>query len=414
MRNTQKVKNFIKKWENNEVGCIDVLFDYKKICKNLLYEEEEYVLNTIKILKKNIQNWSQKNCSVYKFLKKEFVEKKDLLEKEKWYIENINSQKMATNGSTTGESFSYLRWDDFLFFIECENHYNLILEEFNIKNEFKILFFLDIGLQFKKDKPIKIKKNTKNFMEKHGTIGNPEIYYVNFKLYKERKELIFNDLINYLNKEKPFDLVLTSGPNVNSLCNYLKKNNIKIKIGNLLSNTNEKLLEESILYIKENNVFDNICDHMRCWDGGATFFTCKYENYHLLDNLTWCEEKEEKLMSTDYFSLPSPFVNYWNGDYCRIKNEYNRCECGRLYRDFEFLENRPFLIKGKNVLEIKNALNPFKSIKEVRCSKTNLEIVTNSNITLEDQKTIKEIVNKVLNNDEGELLKISFFEEKIW
>ena len=42
---------------------------------------------------------------------------------------------------------------------------------------------------------------------------------------------------------------------------------------------------------------------MRCWDGGATFLTCKDNNYHVLDNLSYCYEKENKLISTDYFSF---------------------------------------------------------------------------------------------------------------
>lgn len=414
MRNTPKVKNFIKKWQNNSLGCKEVLYDYKSICKNLLYENEDEVLKTIDILKKNIRCWAQENCFVYKNFKENYIEKKHLLEKKDWYVDKVKSQNMATNGSITGEKFDYLRWDEFLNFIECDNHYDLILEEFNIKSDFKILFFLDIGLQFKKNKPIKIKNFTNNFMEKHGIKRTPEIYYVNFNLYKNKKEIIFEEIIKNIQNNQPFDVVLTSGPNVNSLCNYLKNNKINIKIANLLSNTNEKLLESSIFYIKENNIFDNICDHMRCWDGGATFFTCKHENYHLLDNLSWCVEDEGKLISTDYFSLASPFVEYWNGDYCKIDSKYQKCDCGRLYRDFEFLENRPFLIKGKNILEIQSAVKDFNQIREIRCSKDSLEIVSDINISTNEQKTIKEIVNKVLNNDEDELLKISFFVEKIW
>jgi hypothetical protein len=150
---------------------------------------------------------------------------------------------------------------------------------------------------------------------------------------------------------------------------------------------------------------------MRCWDGGATFFTCKHQNYHLLDNLCWCDEKNKKLISTDYFSFPSPFVDYWNGDLCRLKNEYQRCDCGRLYRDFEFLENRPFSIKGRNILEIKEKIKQYK-IKEVRCSmmlgESFLEIVTSRELCEKSKKKIKIDINNILGSEN---LKIKYLVE---
>ena len=65
---------------------------------------------------------------------------------------------MATSGSLTGIKFYYRRWEDSLHFIECKNHYDLVLDEFNIKKEFDILFFLDIGLKHKSNNYI-IKQN---------------------------------------------------------------------------------------------------------------------------------------------------------------------------------------------------------------------------------------------------------------
>jgi hypothetical protein len=133
-----------------------------------------------------------------------------------------------------------------------------------------------------------------------------------------------------------------------------------------------------------------------------------------MDNLSWCIEKNNKLISTDYFSLASPFVNYWNGDLCKIDNNYKRCDCGRLYRDFEFLENRPFLIKGRNIIRIKEELSRFNSIKEVRCSKNYLELVSNEEIGLSNQKTIETIINKLLNNveeNERDIIKLKFLVE---
>lgn len=412
MRNTQKVKSFVEKWKNRDLPNVELLFDYRNICKNLLYEEEEIIKETIKILKSNIKTWSELKSPVYSTLKnKKFIEKKDLLEKDQWFVKDIRHSNMSTSGSTTGYPFSYLRWEDFLYFIECDNHYDLILEEFNIKKEPNILFFLDIGIKIKEI--IEVRNNSNNFMEHHG-LNKSNVHYVNFDMFKENREKIFFHLVEHI-KNNEIDVMLTNGPNLNSFCNYLKNNKIKIKISKLLSNTNEKLLEGTIKQIEEEKYFDHICDHMRCWDGGATFFTCIEENYHLMDNIAWCvEEEENKLISTDYFSLASPFVNYWNGDFCRIENKFKRCDCGRIYRDFEFLTNRPFTIKGKNINTIRESLSNFNQIKEVRCSKEFLEIVCNSLIKEEDKKTILENINKILNfgeKNERDLIKIKFLME---
>jgi hypothetical protein len=412
MRNTQKVKEFIKKWGPTYSADASVLFDYKSICKNLLYEDEELVIEVIKILLINIELWATKESPIYStLLDKDFVEKKDLLVKEEWFVKKVISRSMKTSGSTTGESFGYLRWEEFLYFIECENHYDLVLDEFNINNNPNILFFIDIGIKIKNT--IEVKNDSKNFMEHHGLSRKANVHYINFDQFRENRNNFFKKLISHIKNNK-IDVILATGPNINSLCNYIKQNEIDIKLASLLSNTNEKLLPSTISYIKENNLFDSICDHMRCWDGGATFFTCRDENYHLMDNLSWCIEKDNKLISTDYFSLASPFVNYWNGDLCKIDNNYKRCDCGRLYRDFEFLENRPFLIKGRNIIRIKEELSRFNSIKEVRCSKNYLELVSNEEIGLSNQKTIETIINKLLNNveeNERDIIKLKFLVE---
>jgi len=413
MRNTQEVISFIKKWSNKELPSKQMLFDYKKICTNLLYEDEDLVRDTIKLLILNIHLWAQEKSPIFSYLeRKEFAEKADLINKDKWYVEEINSCPMATSGSTTGYSFSYRRWEDFLHFIECDNHYDLILDEFNIKEQPNILFFFDLKLPIKE--VIEVRSDSKNFMEHHGRKRNGTIHYTNFEAFRQNSDAFFHYLVNHIKNNK-IDVTFTTGPNLSALCNYLQRKNLNVKISTLLSNTNEKLMAKTIKYVKDNNLFDSICDHMRCWDGGATFFTCKEENYHLMDNISWCVEKDNKLISTDYFSLASPFVNYWNGDLCKIDNKnYQRCDCGRLYREFEFLDNRPFLIKGKSILKVREKLSFFKEIKEVRCSGNYLEIVSSSQLNSDDQKTIIDNINNLLNygeKNEIDLIKISFLVE---
>lgn len=388
MRNTQAVKDFILKWSKHKDPNKAILYDYKNICKNILYEDEELLIETTRLLKKNIEDWAVAFSESYKN-KKDIVSKEDLLDQHKWHVHFIKaeSQPMATNGSTTGFSFPYLRWEPFLYFIEADNHYDLILEEFKVCENPNILYFFNNN-QYDSSKYITVKNDSKNFMEHHGRSRVANVHYVNFERYKNNQQSFFEYLLFYVLENK-IDLIFAPGPSVNSMCYFMRKIYKKPqKICKLLSNSNEKILAKDINFLLD-GYLDHICDHMRCWDGGATFFTCVHKNYHLLDNLSWCESIDGKLISTDYFSLPSPFVRYWNGDFCRIDNKYQRCECGRLFRDFEFLENRPFSLKGKCILEIKKTLDNLniKGIKQVRCSVDSIDIIS-TNPLKDTQKEI--------------------------
>lgn len=80
-------------------------------------------------------------------------------------------------------------------------------------------------------------------------------------------------------------------------------------------------------------------DQMRCWDGGATFYTCERGNRHWIDMLATARPDEDgRLISTDLFNLSQPHVDYWNGDVVSSYREWP-CECGRQAVGFEF-QNR--------------------------------------------------------------------------
>lgn len=366
---------FIKKWKHN-LPNKHFLFDYKNFCSDLLYQKEEIVIEITNLLKKNIELWAKEKSEIYKKLDG-IICKENLLEKEKWFVKELSneSKQMKTSGSTTSIPFNYLRWDVFLDLLECENHYDLILDEFNIKNNFNLFYFFN-NPSYDRKSDFTVKNSPKNFMECHGKKRNVTSHYVNFNELQKSHPDYYKKILDYCIKNK-INVIFCPGSVTNSLRYHIKKNNIKDKICNLLSNSYEEILNKDIDYLLNNNLIDNVCDHMRCWDGGSTFFTCKYKTYHLLDNLSWCYEYDQKLISIDYFSLPSPFVNYWNGDYCKIGNNYKRCKCGRLYRPFEFLKSRPFSIKGKSVNDINNILLSLniKGIKQIRCSEKVVTII---------------------------------------
>ena len=394
MRYTQEIKQFVQKWKNNTEPSTQVLYDYKPICRDLLFHEEELVLETIDILKKNISSWADKHSEIYKTKKHlPFLGKGDLTDKKKWYVDFMKSESMPmkSSGSTTGEGFEYLRWEPFLYFIEGENHYDLILDEYGIEQKPHIMNLFKSSFE-DGNKYINETSESKNFMDHHGTKRTAVVHYANTRLQKEKEDVFGRYLIRYLGAKK-IDVIFAPGPQIKKLCSYIKKENHKGKLCNLLSNSNEKLMEEDAKFLLENNHVSHICDHMRCWDGGASFFTCKDGNYHIMDNLSWCFENDSKLISTDYFSLTCPFVKFWNGDRCNIGEKYNRCSCGRLYRYFKFLENRPFAIKGRSINEYKKKLIDanFTEIKQINCGIDFIEVVSSKELDELKIAIVKEI-----------------------
>jgi hypothetical protein len=386
---TNEYNKFIKKWQKN-LPNKQVLTDYIPLCSNLLYQKEDLVTDVLEILIKNIKIWAQLKSKVYK--NEEIVSKDNLLEKQKWFVEELEneSKKMRTSGSTTSVPFYYLRWDKFLYFIECENHYDLILDEFDIKNNFNLLYFFNNN-SYNKNKNFSVKIMPKNFMECHGQKRNATCHYVNFNLLQKSYPTYYKKILNYC-VDKKIDVIFCPGSVTNSLCHHIRKFKLNDKICSLLSNSYEEILHKDISYLLSNNLVDNICNHMRCWDGGATFFTCKYDNYHLLDNLSWCYEYEKKLISTDYFSFPSPFVNYWNGDFCEIEKNYKRCQCGRLYRPFKFLRSRPFAVKGNSIKDISDKLLilGIEDIKQIKCMENSITLITSKPISEDKKEKVKE------------------------
>lgn len=369
----------------------EVLFEYMRICRDLMYSDERTVRNVTETLRENIARWASQKCDVYR-RKSGVISKSDLEDKDIWYVRDLEHewQRTSTSGSTTGVPFSYLRWAPSFDFIEWGNHYDLVLDEFNVPQRPHVMYFFSD--YYKKEEGKFITRHGKSpiMLNNHGMARDPVVHHVNFEMFKNDPGGFFFFLFEYV-RNNPIDVLFTSGPQIRSMCNYAAKFGVGHRIGGLLSNTNEKLMNDDVIFLTyDNSLFGAVCDHMRCWDGGAGFFTCAYGNYHLTDNLGWCEESDGKLVCTDYFNLCSPFVRYWNGDYCRIDSKYQRCECGRLFRDFEFMESRPFSIKGVNMRELQNRIAGLgiEAITQVKCSVHFIDVVSDRELTLEEKSAI--------------------------
>lgn len=396
MRHTQKIEQFIQKWKSHSEPSAKILYDYKPICRDLLLHEEGLVLETIDILRRNISSWADRHSEIYKRKKHlPFLGKADLSDKGKWYVDFMKNESMPmkSSGSTTGEGFEYLRWEPFLYFIEGDNHYDLILDEYEIADSPHIMYLFKSSFG-EGSRYINSTSESKNFMEHHGTKRTAVVHYANTRLQSEKEDVFGSYLLRYLGAKK-IDVIFAPGPQIKKLCAYIKRTSHKGKLCELLSNSNEKLLEEDAKFLLSNGYVSHICDHMRCWDGGASFFTCKEGNYHIMDNLSWCTQVDDKLISTDYFSLTCPFVNFWNGDRCSLGKKHHRCSCGRLYREFKFLENRPFAIKGHSINEYKKRLMEagLTDIKQVNCGLDFIEVVSNKELGEDKKSVVRDIFN---------------------
>lgn len=79
-----------------------------------------------------------------------------------------------------------------------------------------------------------------------------------------------------------------------------------------------------------------VVDQMRCWDGGATFYTCGYGGRHWVEAVAEVHVDGDELVSTDLFNISQPHIAYRNGD--RVKmHQGGRCACGHMLWNITFV-----------------------------------------------------------------------------
>ncbi len=116
----------------------------------------------------------------------------------------------------------------------------------------------------------------------------------------------------------------------------------------------------------------DVRDEMRCWDGGATFYTCRFGNKHWIDFLsrTWTDN-EEKLYASDFFNLSQPHVNYHNGDI--VHREFGeRCKCGMINASMTFRNRADYTLfhTPSGIMATYTALcNTFLAVTKVPAEK---------------------------------------------
>ncbi len=294
-----------------------------KHVNQLQYETPQFITNICNHLRKSIKTYATQNSEIYKTRNKT-ISKADLQDKSKWYVNSIPFAEASTGGSTTATKFYYRRWHGIYEQIEGTCHYKAIAEEFNIKDHPHILYLM-MDLPHIGQNLVDVIK-TNNVLISHGygkaaTIHN----IIRNNLYFENHQQFYESVIKYLSTNN-IDIILAPGNIISALTWNLQRLKHKSKICALLSSTGEKTNTNELNYLSNNGIIKSWCDHMRCWDGGVTFFTCRYHTAHLIDGLAWAAtDNEHRLISDDYYSLASPFVNYWNGDYATIGTDFEKC-----------------------------------------------------------------------------------------
>lgn len=379
--------------------CID--FYLKYVCDNIMTTSPDLILQVKQKLLDGISQYAQQYSDTYKQNFTETIFTRDLLNNKKsWVCENIPKNRIMsqhTSGSTTGEPFSYYNDTKYFDTVQKISEFDLILKEYGLYN--KSLKILNLFNHANNPKPTGFYLKTKNYSSsRFHTYGAAEAttYFVNWDNYMEKPDEWHNKLLDVL-QNLELDIVLGSGPVFNILCNYIKKKNFKKHFAFLLSHTTEFPRIRDFQFLKDNGNIAHYCDHMRCYDGGANFFTCKHNTYHLNDNLAWVTQgSDNKLISTDYINIVAPFVNYWNGDLCEIQGGYLLCECGRYYRPFKMLENRPFALKGPTKLtDIKQQISQLSFKGDlIQVQFENLRVKISSSRELENNE--KEILQDIL------------------
>jgi hypothetical protein len=335
----------------------------------ILFYDEVDLLSLRHLMAARLREYVRRHCSIYCRWDADTTIDKSNLTAGGWHVEHTASRPAATGGSTNGRPFRYWRWTPAYRPIECDNHYRLIAQ-MHLPTQIvsRIGYLMLDQLSSRSDATLVRTCRTDNVVTSHGFGGVVEVsVFIANRTYFTDYHQFYDDVIDQL-IATPQDIVLAPGNVIRSLAWHCQRRPDASRLCRLLSNTGEALDEADALALRERGWIDGWCDHMRCWDGGAMFITCPYGTYHLYDSVADLRVDGGRLICTDFTNLASPFVNYWNGDYAQITDDYQRCRCGRLFRPFKMGRTRDFSINGVHNTQMGGVLGPcdiYDTIKRV-------------------------------------------------
>ena len=402
------VRDFLESDLNHE----ETLEMYKRFCNYLMYQDQKVIHLVTSKLRRSMEDYARRSVAYKDHDGQKVYDRGNLsgglsvdragASSSGWFVEDFPQDRVVnhhTSGSTTGEPFAFRSDKKHWSYIQRNCEFDLIREEYGLLGkELRMLNLLKYPHNPKvEDFFLKLENHQPGNM--FNSFGSKKFvtHFVNWDGYMEDPDGWHGKLLDLL-ASTFFDVVLSSGPVINILARHIKKHGFTNRFAYLLSHTSEFPRKDDFLFLQKNGNIEHYCDHMRCWDGGASFFTCRFGTYHLNDNFSWVVEgSDNKMISTDYFNMAAPFINYWNGDLCEIGKEYQRCGCGRWYRPFKMLQNRPFALKGPTRLtEIRQQISrlDFKGkIDQVQFDGLFVNVHLNERLDEESINKIKEILS---------------------
>ena len=180
---------------------------------------------------------------------------------------------------------------------------------------------------------------------------------------------------------------------------------------------------------KAEELFPRAIDKMRCWDGGLSFFECKYGRKHINDELSIVERVDDTLVSTDLFNFNHKFIRYFNGD-CGVY-ESGTCSCGIYGNYFTHFNGKEIeclissygekVIPGSVIINsiLKTCKNrpEFKDVhfkfNVVQDKEKNIVIYGNTDLNEEQVFLIRFNISSIVCNGERHNIKVEYKKKEI-
>lgn len=353
---------------------------------SLLYKDVSEYKTTIKEIESFALEYLLKNNQFFR--ENQDYSDKSLINSNRdiWNTDKFRYFYNYTSG-TTRERFKYRIINKVYDKIERDCHYLHILEEFEKYPE-EIVYFVQDGLAL--EHPIIQKIYTDNLFMTHGYGRERPVYVIKRnRKYLEDYWGYWRDLLSIFANMR-IEVMIIDGNGIAEILQAMKHFGSFSFVSSLVSCTANKTNIQYLDQLKSEKCIDNYCDHMRCWDGGVTFFTCKFGVRHVLEHLSYPIVKDGKLISKDYFALENPFWNYWNGDYAEINQEYKRCDCGRLYRSFEIKRCREIWLEGANSQELNDIFRNIVGVIRINQLSNYLRVFCDQDINVETKKSVQQ------------------------
>lgn len=361
------------------------LLDHVATLEHLYKPIDEYV-NLLEALRTRVGDFYRQRCPIL-FDGPDIITKQWLNQhRSDWEVPGYDYFDNTTSG-TTAEKFHYRINRDVYYRIELFEHYLAILREFFVVPS-RLIYLISDNPKYA-NTPMVSKIRTDNAVMTHGLREAVEVLQINKNTtYFDNHWDYFDKFFEFL-EANPVDLILADGNSISELLAWIKRNNYKKKICKLLSTTTCMVSDEDLQHLKTRGSIDNWCDHMRCWDGGITFFSCKHNVRHVVEHFSYPMSIDNKLVSQDFFSFSSPFWNYWNGDDVTLGDEYRRCKCGRIYRDFSITREREHIMHHTLTYSIDKVLEGVDCLKRSAVFGTILKVFTSRSLTKLERQTIR-------------------------